>query len=505
MTSPGAGPGRWLAWLPGLVALASRGSALGCGFAMDDAYNIVDNPEIRSLPAALGAAGHALSAQGDGWTAGLNAAYWRPVATFSWAVDYALWGLQPTAFHAGNLLLHAATALVLGATIRALQVHAVPAALVACWWAAHAVHSETVTLVTYRTELLAGLCMVAAMHQAASRDDGGRPWLLAALFGLGLGAKESAASLPLLWAAVAWTRRLQREVAGGVPSTRAAWLRARAPAVLAMVGVAGAWWLVRAQLAQATSLPFFGALSPGRTLLSSVAVAGKEASWLLWPWPLAPFWDQTMLPPVLSWAQAELWAGIAWLVVLVLGLSAWPRQPLLGLGAALWIGAKLPTSQLIPLPVGAAERFAYVASIGAACALAWALQRAWVEQPGTEQTADAARRRRAVWALGAWIATLGALSATRALDFRDDDTLTAATVRDHPDGFNGWFLLGKRALARGDAFGAARALDRAATILPGFLPNERLRAEAWRAAGDPARAATIEADLAPAEAEDPGR
>ena len=502
----------WWIWavLPALVAVASRGSALLCGFAMDDAYNIVDNPEIRSFRAAWQAATHALAAQGgDAWTAGLNAAYWRPVATLSWSLDYALWGLAPAAFHAVNVLLHATTATLLAATLRGLRLHAMVAALAASWWAAHTLHSETVTLVTYRTELIAGLCMVAAMQQAATRDDSGRPWVLALLFALGLGAKESAASLPLLWGAVALTRRWQvltRGVDGATPSAWSSplrvWVRERASTIAALSLVAGLWAAIRASLVHPTALPFFGALTPSQTLLSSVAIVGKEASWLLLPWPLAQFWDQTMLLPALSLAQPEVWAGFAWLIVLALALLAWRRQPRLALAAAIWIAAKLPTSQLIPLPVGAAERFGYVASVGAALALAWALQRALALPPRSSGL------RLAFAGLALWIGVLSVGSALRALDFRDDDTLTAATVRDHPDGFTGWHLLGKRALARGDGRGAALAFERAAAIVPDFAPNDRLRAQAWRAAGDDGRARAIEATLgvgvAPSAVAQPG-
>lgn len=489
---------RWLL-LPAVVALASRGSALACGFAMDDAYNVVDNPEIRSLAAAWRAATHALAAdQGDAWTAGLNAAYWRPVATLSWALDYAVWGLQPAAFHAVNVLLHALAAVLLAVTLRGLRLGPMAAALAASWWAAHPVHSETVTLVTYRTELLAGLCALAAMALAATRDDGGRPWMLASLLALGLGAKESAVSLPLLWGVVAWARWRQGSHAadptdvGADRSALGPWLRARVPTLVAMALVAAGWGLARAQLVQPTAMPFFGALTPWQTLLSSVAILGKEASWLLLPWPLAPFWDQTMLRPVLSLAQAELWPGVAWLLLLALGLAAGRRQPLLAAAAAIWIVAKLPTSQLIPLPVGAAERFGYLASVGAALALALALARGLAPAAGGMTLG---RRGLGVGALVVWISAMTLGSAARGLDFRDDDTLTAATVRDHPDGFSGWNLLGKRALARGDAPLAARAFDRAAAIVPDFAPNERLRAEAWRAAGDPARADDLEARL----------
>lgn len=457
--------------VPALVALASRATALVCGFAMDDAYNIVGNPALRSLGGALRSALLPWGAAADdSWTHGLNAAYWRPVTTLFWALQTQLFGLRPAGWHAVSLLLHAGCASLLAAAMRRLGIAAWPAAMAASWWAAHAVHAETVTLTTYQTELLATLFAFALLHHAAGERDGGRPVRLAVFFALALGSKESGAAAAVVWAALAWVR------ARGEDAPLAAQLRRFGPGFAALAAVGAVWLGVRSTLVDASALPFFAALDPSQRLASVGVIVGHELGWMLLPWPLAPFWDQTMLAPALSWATPAALAGWGSLALLLLvGVTQASVRPWVALGALWWIAGLLPTMHFVPLPVGAAERFVYLASGGVALLLANALHAAW--------QAQSARWRLAAGAVAAWVLVLGAGSALRALDFRDDETLHRATVRDHPEGFSGWHYLGTWLLDHGRAAEAKVALDRAAEILPDFPPNERLRAAAAKALG----------------------
>src|SRR2546423_2071005 len=74
------------------------------GFVLDDYHFVVENLTIRSLnplPRLL----HATVTDGG--------AFYRPVGLTSFAVDYAVFGLSPAAFHLSSVLAHlAVTALV---------------------------------------------------------------------------------------------------------------------------------------------------------------------------------------------------------------------------------------------------------------------------------------------------------------------------------------------------------------------------------------------------------
>lgn len=479
-------------WLPSLAAIASHLPVLGCGFAMDDAYNVVGNPEIRSLSAALAAFGHGLSAGDGGFLQALNAGYWRPLATLSWAVDFALFGLQPAAFHATNLAIHALCAALLATWIRRLGVAPLAAALGATVWAVHAVHSETVALVTYRTELLATACVLGGLAHAAGDPRLGRPLPMALLFSAGVLCKESAAALPPLWALQAMLLRHRLPLPPTVPQRpdAVAWLRPLAPTFGALVLVGGLWLWLRTGRAGTTELPFLGGLPTDARIWSALAIQGRQASWLLLPWPQAVFWDLTMLPPALGPADPRALAGVLWLMLLgITALGSATRRPLLALAAVTALVGLLPTSQLVPLPVGAAERFLYLPACGAALALALGLQRVarhgWRREEADAEakaplTLGALLRLRPVTStvLCAFVAMLFALATARSADFESDRKLAEAATRDHPEGFHGWHWLGRIALDAGELDLARACFDRAGRILPGFAPNEALRAEA---------------------------
>lgn len=445
---------------------------------MDDSYNIVGNPQLRSIGAALRAALMPWGTQAsDGWTHGLNAAYWRPMTTLSWAIDTAIFGQSPAAMHAINIAIHVANAGLVALLAFALGLGARAAALAATLFAVHAVHSEAVTLITYRTELLATFFTLVAMRHAVADDRGGRPWLLGLCLAAALASKESGAALALiygLWVVIDGQAR-----GDGVFTA----LRRRAPALTVLALVLVGWLVARSSLVQSTTMPYLASLSPLQRWASVGVILGKETSWLALPWPLAPFWDKTMVPLALSLLDPSAIAG--WLAVVVAATVAVVTRkgaPVVAIGAAWWLAGLLPTAQIVALPVGAAERFVYLSSVGALIALAAVLDRSGrLKQRSTLAIAAVA------------IMVHGAGSARRALDFVDDATLVRATVRDHPDGFSGWHYLGAERLKANDLDQASIALDHAAEILPGFLPNERLRVDAALAAGDFDRAAALAA------------
>src|SRR3989344_4792878 len=74
-------------------------STLSHPFFYDDYYYVEKNPAIRSITALPQAFREPFSFAAPG--------LYRPLTTVSYAVDFALFGLQPKGFHATNILLHA--------------------------------------------------------------------------------------------------------------------------------------------------------------------------------------------------------------------------------------------------------------------------------------------------------------------------------------------------------------------------------------------------------------
>ncbi len=89
---------------------AAYANSLGAGFIFDDYHDIVRSPEVRRGGAPWQAA---VSTRG-----GKTVIHPRPVVVTSFALNYALGGLQAWQFHATNAAIHIVAALALFGIVR---------------------------------------------------------------------------------------------------------------------------------------------------------------------------------------------------------------------------------------------------------------------------------------------------------------------------------------------------------------------------------------------------
>ena len=156
------------------VALAWSNS-FSAPFELDDESSIATNPTIRSL-ASL----HWLTPPGSGGqTVG-----GRPVLNLSFAIDYAIGGLDVRWYHLTNVAIHALAALTLfGLVRRALLCPTVaerhrraafPIALaVAMLWAVHPLQTQAVTYIAQRAESLMTLFYLLTLYGFVRATDRG--------------------------------------------------------------------------------------------------------------------------------------------------------------------------------------------------------------------------------------------------------------------------------------------------------------------------------------------
>ncbi len=133
-------------------------------FVYDDILAIRNNPRIHTL---------VLDFTGDRRGSTLSG---RPMLQFTFALDYAIAGLQVTAYHVTNLLVHlAAAALVYAITRRTLLQRRVwgdrfetsatwLASSVAAIWAVHPLNTIAVTFLAQRAESLASVFYLAVIY-----------------------------------------------------------------------------------------------------------------------------------------------------------------------------------------------------------------------------------------------------------------------------------------------------------------------------------------------------
>jgi len=154
-------------------------------FVYDDEKSVLENPTIRRLWPIW----RVLSPPSDGETVG-----GRPLLNLSFAMNYALGGLNVWGYHVTNLLIHIAAALLLFGILRrtfltpALRDRfgqaATPLALAcALVWALHPLQTESVTYLVQRAESLAGLCYLLTLYcviRGAEAASGTVPFFAAA-------------------------------------------------------------------------------------------------------------------------------------------------------------------------------------------------------------------------------------------------------------------------------------------------------------------------------------
>ena len=181
----------------GLAAVVVYLNALGNEFVLDDTRVIRDNVRIRSL---ANVPGFFVSSYWD--MEGAHALY-RPMVLASYAVNYAMHGLSTSGYTAVNIALHAAVSLLLFALVRDIGGSLFVAGVAGIAFAVHPVHTEAVTGMAGRPELLAAFFFLLAMHFHRLAPGAGRTafgYRVGALgcFACALLAKESAMTLLLV-------------------------------------------------------------------------------------------------------------------------------------------------------------------------------------------------------------------------------------------------------------------------------------------------------------------
>jgi protein O-mannosyl-transferase len=462
-----------------VVALLLYLPSVQNGFAYDD------NSIIR-MDARIHDASALLRVFVQPYWASSEIGLYRPLASLSYAVDWAISGGSPLWFHAVNVAWNAAVCglvfLLLAAFVQPL-----PALLGALLFAAHPVHTEAVANVVGRAEIMAAFFSLCAMllwlREPAAPRSARRIAALAALYLLALLSKESAVMLPALLALT--------DVARGTlkPVSLRDWMRSHTREIVVLGVTAAAFIALRTAV--------IGTVAPG--LLDPVLDVGA-GSWhrtltalqawpvvavlLVYPRVLLADYGPGIITPALTPSPATLLGAGILLGLVAVGVAAWLRGHGRIAFVALFVPvALLPVSNLIvPIGVIVAERALYLPSLAVAAAVALGAQAVW----------DRPRHRLAV---GAAVLAVSALFALRTLvripEWTSTPAIMAALERDRPDSYRAHWYFAQRAVNLQQRDEALARYARALSIWP-YRERLTLEAAAYAAqAGDAALAEQI--------------
>lgn len=329
-------------------------NSFGGVFFFDDLGTIVRNANIRELTHLK----DVFVPPADTPLAG------RPLVQLSFAINYAIGGLNFSGYHFINLALHLTSAVLIYQLIR--RIAPLPLAVAtALIWTVHPLNSEVVNYTTQRTESMMAVCLLATLYFAALN------WRVAAIIicAAGMLCKETMAVAPIAVVLYDW--------AGSDDVPFAELCHKRWPLY---AGLAATWSVVGVMLVthgQSLSGGFTTAqVSSWTYFLNQPALILRYLRLAFWPSDLVLYygWPRALTIGQV-WPQfvAVSLVGVAAIVALV----KWRR---IG-AAAVWVFVLLgPTSSFLPISteVGA-ERRMYLPLVGvialAMAGIGWLAQR----------------------------------------------------------------------------------------------------------------------------------
>ena len=394
--------------------------------------------------------------------------------------------LQPTVFHAANVLLHALSVLVVFAILRLLFRMDWPACGGALFFALHPVQVEPVAWASGLKDLLCGLLTLTAVWQylryailvpvkfptgerwtPAAAEEARHPWLeprqlhwalATAAFVAAMLAKPTAVAAPLICFALDyWILRRQF---GRILKSLVPWLVLTIPFVLICVKV---------QVAQSFAdygNPLFRPLVAGDALLFYL---GK----LIAPIHLAV--DYGRQPAIML---SHHWIYFAWIVPLALAcwiIARRRKRPWLVAASFVFVAPLLPVLGFKPFLMQSisttADHYLYLAMLGPAVALASVLTRH--------------RRISVAIACAILFATYTALCIQQSRVWMHDQTLWTHTLEVNPNSFVALIHLGHDDERQGDYKAACDKFELAVKINPNFpmaqanLAKEQITQKNW--------------------------
>jgi len=473
---------RRLVW-PGLLLLAVLPylTAARHPFVYDDYAQVVRNDLVRSLdPRPVLAVGSVTHGRVE---------WYRPLAVYSLALNYAASGLDPWSYRLVNVALHAANTALVFTIAGRIGRSSVVASAAAALFAVHAVHSEAVVPAFGRADLLAAFFALLAWRLSLSSRSGrcAVAATAAAVLAALLSKENAVALIPVIVA----TDLAVRNRGAGTLAARlshlacARWRLYAALAIVLLVYAGLRFWATGALLAadgvRYIENPLVQA-GPVTRAATALWVVIRYVGLFLVPFPLTVDYSYNQIPVVARWTDPRL-LGLALLVPAAITLPRfWRACPRAALALLFFVLLLAPVSNLI-LPIGTimAERLLYLPSVGLCLLAGHGLAAVYGQITG--------RAGRAVLAgFAILIAAHAAVTLTRNRDWASERKLFAAAAAASPHSAKAHFNHASALVDAGKINQAEEALRRTLAIASAYPEAHNLLGTLRLARGEVAEA-----------------
>jgi protein O-mannosyl-transferase len=402
-----------------LVLIAYYNSTAN-GFVWDDHEQIVMNPALR--PAAPLIQIFSSDIRFVHQDPSVQNQTYRPLQMLTYRIVAGTFGLSPTPFHVGNLLLAIACVLAAFAVFWLLTRSTLSAFAAASLFAVYPIHTEAVDWIAASPDLGCTLFVLIAFALFLATRGAGQPrrpaWVFPALslaaYAISLFWKETAAVFALL--ALVYTLVVEKSS-----------LRAALKASAAYWAVLALYLIIRfSVLGGIATGARDWALNPLQFLLTALHLMLSYWLKLAWPFQLNAYY---VFSPLRSLTDPRAITAIVFLVGAIAGLFYLVRRAPLPAFAALWVCITLlPALDIYAVGRNVfAERYLYLPSIGFCLLLTVAAARLLHLAP------EKLRKPAAITLLVIAVASFAFATIQRNPDWKDDKTLFAQTLRQSPD------------------------------------------------------------------------
>jgi len=419
------------------LMLATYGISLANGFVWDDNIFFVDNPvysefNLRAILFTLA-----------------NGQEYLPLRDLTYALDHLFWGKSPAGFHLTNLLMFAGNVLLVYSVARQIfhrlgVLAGRPSSpflsfAVAAGFALHPINAEAVNFITCRNVLVSGFffflacsCMIRVFDPPSPAPAKWYCFSLLSFFGAMLG-KATAIMLPLLLLVilpVLFPGRLKRILFCLAP----------------FFAVAAGFYLLFKKIAVTA-----GSVDPkqleltldviGRKIAVAVQLPFFYLGKLLFPRGFSVEYGINFSQPLTSPTVSAALAALLLLVILVCYCRS--KLPDVVIGICWFLVALIPALNFFGTHPVVADRYAFLPAFGFMLAAVAVLERfppAWMKP----------------LLIGSLIILLAGLSVARSRDWRSNETLWLANIRNFPNDAKSYSNLASHYFATGEK---QKALD----------------------------------------------